>query len=214
MRACASSELYVTREYAHWRSPLPMHVIGSPAHGADQRDANTAGHRRGGADADRRPRRAQASARSICTRSRTPAISARSCARWRGSGISAACSAPAASILHNRKVVRASMGAIFHVPVEIDVPLDVVARALRAHRLPGSGRATALRRRNFGSSTATCSATRRAACRASSCRRSARRPFTIAGTGAIESLNVAADGEHVPVRAEPSMRRLASQVFR
>ncbi len=26
--------------------------------------------------------------------------------------------------LHNGKVVRASMGAIFHVPVEIDVPLD------------------------------------------------------------------------------------------
>ncbi|MEJ0099460.1 MAG: RNA methyltransferase [Pseudomonadota bacterium] len=29
--------------------------------------------------------------------------------------------------LHNGKVVRASMGAIFHVPVEIDVPLDAVA---------------------------------------------------------------------------------------
>ena len=28
--------------------------------------------------------------------------------------------------LHNGKVVRASMGAIFHVPVEIDVPLDAL----------------------------------------------------------------------------------------
>ena len=94
--------------------------------------------------------------------------------------------------VHNGKVVRASMGAIFHVPVELDVPLEVPAGPLRAHRVPGSQRASRSRRRHSGSSTATCSATKRAACRASRWTRSARRPFTIPGTGAIESLNVAA----------------------
>ena len=50
------SKIFVTRDYAHWSSKLPMHVDPVQAHGADQRDAFAAGHRRGGAVA--RARRA------------------------------------------------------------------------------------------------------------------------------------------------------------
>ena len=66
------------------------------AHGADQRDAFAAGHCRGGAAARARRAARRESARSIFTRSRIPAISAPSCARWRGSEISAASAAPTA----------------------------------------------------------------------------------------------------------------------
>ena len=47
-------------------------------------------------------------------------------------------------------------------------------------------------RRNSGNSTATCSATKAAACHARALAALKAQPFTIAGTGAIESLNVAA----------------------
>jgi TrmH family RNA methyltransferase len=62
--------------------------------------------------------------------------------------------------LHNGKVVRASMGAIFHVPVEIDVPLD----ALPASR-HSTSRESPSPHPHSATSTATCSATRRVDCR-------------------------------------------------
>ena len=44
--------------------------------------------------------------------------------------------------VHNGKAVRASMGAIFHVPVEIDVPIDALpARFGRIASLDLQGRA-------------------------------------------------------------------------
>ena len=104
--------------------------------------------------------------------------------------------------VHNGKVVRASMGAIFHVPVEIDVPLEALPAALRAHRLPGSQRASRLRRRRSGTSIATCSATKRAACRASSMScagRAGRSPFR---DGRHRIAERRGDGEHLPVRAQ------------
>jgi TrmH family RNA methyltransferase len=93
--------------------------------------------------------------------------------------------------VHNGKVVRASMGAIFHVPVEIDMPMEALpARFSRIASLDLQGRpiaapefrdfdcyiygneARGLPRDALGGINATA--------------------FTIAGTGAIDSLNVAA----------------------
>jgi len=92
---------------------------------------------------------------------------------------------------HNGKVVRASMGAIFHVPVEIDVPLAVLpARFGRVASLEFKGRSiatTAFRNFDcylFGNEARGLPPEALAAVRA--------QPFTIAGSGAIESLNVAA----------------------
>jgi TrmH family RNA methyltransferase len=92
---------------------------------------------------------------------------------------------------HNGKAVRASMGAIFHVPVEVDVPIDALpARFGRVASLEFKGRSIATTAfRNFdcfifgnegrGVPRAALDAVKA-------------QPFTIAGTGVIESLNVAA----------------------
>lgn len=92
---------------------------------------------------------------------------------------------------HNGKVVRASMGAIFHVPVEIDVALDslparfprIASLDLRGEPISSPGfrafdcyvfgnEARGLPREGLAGMNA--------------------RPFSIAGTGIMESLNVAA----------------------
>jgi TrmH family RNA methyltransferase len=93
--------------------------------------------------------------------------------------------------VHNGKVVRASMGAIFHVPVEIDVPLDVLGkRFARIASLDLQGAEVAAREfRNFdcyvfGNEARGLPRDGMSALNAT--------PFTIGGSGAIESLNVAA----------------------
>jgi TrmH family RNA methyltransferase len=92
--------------------------------------------------------------------------------------------------VHNGKVVRASMGAIFTVPVEIDVPLDALpARFERIAALDLAGQSIATPAfRNFdcyvfGSEGRGLPREALAATQA--------RTFTIAGTAAVESLNVA-----------------------
>jgi RNA methyltransferase, TrmH family len=93
--------------------------------------------------------------------------------------------------VHNGKVVRASMGAIFHVPIEVDVPLEAVpARFARIACLDLQGAsiaAPAFRKFDcyiFGNEGRGLPQQVLAGMNA--------QPFTIAGTGAIESLNVAA----------------------
>ena len=92
--------------------------------------------------------------------------------------------------MHNGKAVRASMGAIFHVPVEADVPLEGLgARYPRIACLDLRGEpVTSPAFRDFdcyvfGSEA---QGLPRAALDALGAR-----AFTIPGTGAIESLNVA-----------------------
>jgi len=92
--------------------------------------------------------------------------------------------------VHNGKVVRASMGAIFHVPVELDVPLDALpARYGRIASLDLQGQPiTAPEFRAFdcyvyGNEARGLPREALATLKA--------QPFTIKGTGAIESLNVA-----------------------
>ena len=91
--------------------------------------------------------------------------------------------------IHNGKVVRASMGAIFHVPVELDVPLDAlpgrfaaspawISQGSRLHRRTSAKFECYL----FGNEARGLPRGAEVVARA----------FTIPGTRAIESLNVAA----------------------
>ena len=93
--------------------------------------------------------------------------------------------------LYNGKVVRASMGAIFHVPVEFDVPMDALRKRFpRVACLDLNGQpiaSPAFREFDcyvFGNEARGLPHDQMATVGA--------KPFTIAGTGAIESLNVAA----------------------
>src|SRR5690349_3740410 len=93
--------------------------------------------------------------------------------------------------VHNGKVVRASMGAIFHVPVEIDVPLASLGKRFkRTASLDLQGAKVAAREFRdfdcylFGNEARGLPRDGMSALNVT--------PFTIAGSGAIESLNVAA----------------------
>jgi TrmH family RNA methyltransferase len=183
------SEIYLTRDYAHWSSPLPMHVIQSkqmaqisetrspqgiaavvpllstPAPRADERAIYLHEIQDPG---------------NLGTILRTLA--------WFGRF--RCLLSPDSVDAHNGKVVRASMGAIFHVPVEFDVPLSALpSRFKRIASLDLAGEAVAsasFRRFDcylFGNEARGLPPAASAELKA--------QPFTIAGSGAIESLNVA-----------------------
>ena len=181
------SEIYLTRDFAHWSSPLPMHVVQSKqmAQISETRSpqgiaavvpllTTTAPE----------PRRAiylheVQDPGNLGTILRTLA--------WFG-GFRCLLS-PDSVDVHNGKVVRASMGAIFHVPVEIDVPLaSLPARFDRIASLDLAGEPVASPAFRdfdcylFGNEARGLPPEARALARG----------FTIRGTGAIESLNVAA----------------------
>jgi TrmH family RNA methyltransferase len=184
-----ASEIYLTREYAHWTSELPIHVLTS-RHMAQLSET-------------RSPQGIAAIAPLLAAPAQQPGERAiylheiqdpgnlgtilRSLA-WFGSF--RCLLSPNSVDVHNAKSVRASMGAIFHVPVELDVPLQALpGRFGRIASLDLQGKpisapefrdfdcyiygneARGLPREALSGMNAT--------------------PFTIAGTGAIESLNVA-----------------------
>jgi len=184
-----ASEIYLTREYAHWRSELPIHVVNS-RHMTQLSET-------------RSPQGIAAVAPLLAAPAQQPGERAiylheiqdpgnlgtilRSLA-WFG-GFRCLLS-PNSVDVHNGKSVRASMGAIFHVPVELDVPLQALPgrfgriASLDLHGKPISApefrdfdcyiygnEARGLPREALSGMNAA--------------------PFTIAGTGAIDSLNVA-----------------------
>jgi TrmH family RNA methyltransferase len=185
-----ASEIYLTREFEHWRSSLPIHVINS-------RDMTRLSETRS-------PQGIAAVVPLLAAPAAQPGERAiylheiqdpgnlgtilRTLA-WFGKF--RCLLSPNSVDLHNGKAIRASMGAIFHVPVEIDVPMETLpARFGRIACLDLQGlpiaspefrqfdcyiygnEARGLPREALAGMNATA--------------------FTIAGTGAIESLNVAA----------------------
>jgi len=184
------SKIFVTRDYAHWSSALPMHVIQSK-HMAQISETRSP---QGIAAVVPliEPAAPRAGERAIYlheiqdpgnfgTILRTMA--------WFG-GFRCLCS-PDSVDLHNGKVVRASMGAIFHVPVEFDVTLESLPKRFkRLATLDLNGQSVASPEFRefdcyvFGNEARGLPREQMDALGA--------RPFTIAGTGAIESLNVAA----------------------
>lgn len=125
-----ASEIYLTREYAHWTSNLPIHVVNS-RHMTQLSET-------------RSPQGIAAIAPLLSAPPPRPGERAiylheiqdpgnlgtilRSLA-WFG-GFRCLLS-PNSVDMHNGKSVRASMGAIFHVPVEIDVPLQTLPERFR-----------------------------------------------------------------------------------
>lgn len=184
------SEIYLTRDFAHWSSPLPMHVVNSKqmAQISETRSPQgivavvplftTAA-----------PRAAERAIYlheiqdpgNLGTILRTLA--------WFGNF--RCLLSPDSVDVHNAKVVRASMGAIFHVPVDIDVPLVTLPtrfKRIACLDLQGESVASAAFRDFdcylFGNEAR--------GLPPGAASQLPAKAFTIAGSGAIESLNVAA----------------------
>jgi TrmH family RNA methyltransferase len=185
-----SSEIYLTREYAHWTSPLPIHVVNSRHMTQLSETRSPQGI---AAVVPILPAPAPKSGEhaiylheiqdpgNLGTILRTLA--------WFGQF--RCLLSPDSVDVHNGKAVRASMGAIFHVPVEIDVPIEALpARFPRIATLDLQGQPIAAPGfRDFdcyvyGNEARGLPREALAGMNAAA--------FTIAGTGAIESLNVAA----------------------
>jgi TrmH family RNA methyltransferase len=184
-----ASEIYLTREYGHWQSSLPMHVVSS----RQMTQLSETRSPQGIAAvvpllAAPPPQPGQRAVYlheiqdpgNLGTILRTLA--------WFG-GFRCLLG-PDSVDVHNGKAVRASMGAIFHVPVEIDVAIETLpARFGRIASLDLKGRPIASDAfRDFdcyvyGNES-------RGLPREALARMGAT-AFSIAGTGAIESLNVA-----------------------
>jgi RNA methyltransferase, TrmH family len=185
-----ASEIYVTHEFGQWQSQLPVHVINA------RHMAQISETRSQQGIAAVVPLLAAPSPRTgeraiylheiqdpgnLGTILRTLA--------WFGNF--RCLLGPDSVDVHNSKVVRASMGAIFHVPVEADVPLAALAaRFPRIACLDLRGDSIsvpAFREFDcylFGNEARGLPREALDALKA--------QPFTIDGTGAIESLNVAA----------------------
>ena len=185
-----ASEIYVTRDYAHWSSRLPMHVVQSRQMAQIRETRSPQGIAAVvpllTAEAPRPGERAIylheiQDPGNFGTILRTLA--------WFGNF---RCLTSADSVdLHNGKVVRASMGAIFHVPVELDVTLhSLPARFPRIACLDLEGEpVTSGAFQDFDCYVFGNEA--RGLPRGDLAELGVR-PFTIPGSGAIESLNVAA----------------------
>jgi TrmH family RNA methyltransferase len=184
-----ASEIYLTREYEHWQSSLPIHLVNS-RHMTQLSET-------------RAPQGIAAIVPILVAPTARPHERAvylheiqdpgnlgtilRTLA-WFG-GFRCLLS-PNSVDVHNGKVVRASMGALFHVPVELDVPIDTLpARFGRIASLDLQGRPIAhatFRKFDcyiYGNEARGLPREALAEVKATA--------FTIAGTGAIESLNVA-----------------------
>ncbi len=185
-----ASEIYLTREYEHWTSALPIHLINS-RHMTQLSET-------------RAPQGIAAVVPLLAAPPHRPGERAiylheiqdpgnlgtilRTLA-WFGKF--RCLLSPNSVDVHNGKAVRASMGAIFHVPVETDVPIETLpARFARIASLDLQGEPIAAPGfRDFdcyiyGNEARGLPREALAAMNATS--------FTISGTGAIESLNVAA----------------------
>jgi RNA methyltransferase, TrmH family len=184
------SEIYLTRDFAHWSSKLPMHIVQSKQMAQISETRSPQGIAAVVPLLEAAPPAANERAvylheiqdpGNLGTILRTLA--------WFGNF--RCLLSPDSVDVHNGKVVRASMGAIFHVPVEFDVPLDSLsARFARVASLDLKGAPVASKAFRefdcyvFGNEARGLPREQMGTLRA--------QPFTIPGTGAIESLNVAA----------------------
>ncbi len=184
-----ASEIYLTREYEHWKSPLAIHVVNS-------RHMTLASETRSPQGIAAvvpilPPLPPHPGERAIYLHEiQDPGNLGTILRTLAWFGKFRCLLSPNSVDVHNGKAVRASMGAIFHVPVEIDVPLEALsARFGRIACLDLQGQpiktptfrdfdcylygneARGLPRDALAGMNATA--------------------FTIAGTGAIDSLNVA-----------------------
>ena len=182
------SKIFVTRDYAHWSSALPMHVIQSKHMAQISETRSPQGI--AAVVPLLEPAAPRPGERAIYLHEiQDPGNFGTILRTLAWFGKFRCLLSPDSVDIHNGKVVRASMGAIFHVPIEIDVPMDALParfRRIACLDLQGSALATAEFRQFecylFGNEARGLPPGTSANARA----------FTIPGTGAIESLNVAA----------------------
>ena len=184
-----ASEIYLTREYEHWRSELPIHVLNS-RHMTQLSET-------------RSPQGIAAVVPLLAAPAPQPGERAiylheiqdpgnlgtilRSLA-WFG-GFRCLLS-PHSVDVHNGKAVRASMGAIFHVPVEFDVPLhSLPERFARIASLDLQGQPISVP--EFRQFECYVYGNEARGLPREALRELNALPFTIPGTGVIDSLNVA-----------------------
>ena len=183
------AEIYVTRDYAHWSSKLPMHVVQSKQMAQISETRSPQGI--AAVVPLIEPAAPQAGERAIYLHEIQDPGNFGTILRtlaWFGN-FRCLCSADSVD-LHNGKVVRASMGAIFHVPVEFDVPMHTLpSRFPRIACLDLHGQSIASQAFRefdcylFGNEARGLPQAQMSTLGAKS--------FTIPGTGAIDSLNVA-----------------------
>jgi TrmH family RNA methyltransferase len=188
--ALRAAEIYVTRDYAHWSSALTMHVVQSKQMAQISETRSPQGI--AAVVPLLEPAATREGERSVYLHEIQDPGNLGTILRtlaWFGNF--RCLLSPDSVDVHNGKVVRASMGAIFHVPVEIDVPLaSLPARYARIASLDLTGAAVAASA--FRSFDCYVFGNEARGLPRDQMREMNSRPFTIAGSGAIESLNVAA----------------------
>ncbi len=185
-----ASEIYLTREYEHWTSPLPIHVVNSRH--MTQLSETRSPQGIAAVVPILPPPAPRPGERAIYLHEiQDPGNLGTILRTLAWFGKFRCLLSPNSVDVHNGKAVRASMGAIFHVPVEIDVPLEALrGRFDRIASLDLRGQPiSAPQFRDFdcyiyGNEARGLPREALAEMKAT--------PFTISGTGAIESLNVAA----------------------
>jgi RNA methyltransferase, TrmH family len=184
------SEIYVTQDFAHWSSTLPIHVIKSKQM-AQISETRTPQGIAAVVPLLRAPAPLPEERAVYLHEIQDPGNLGTILRTLAWFGKFRCLLGPDSVDVHNGKVVRASMGAIFHVPVELDVPVESLpGRFARIACLDLKGAqvaSTAFREFDcyvFGNEARGLPHEQMSALHA--------QPFTIPGTGAIESLNVAA----------------------
>jgi TrmH family RNA methyltransferase len=182
------SEIYLTRDFAHWSGPLPMHVVNAKHMAQISETRSPQGI--AAVVPLLEPAKPRAGERAIYLHEIQDPGNLGTVLRtlaWFGNF--RCLLSPDSVDVHNGKVVRASMGAIFHVPVEFDVPLaSLTLRFKKIARLDLDGAPIAAAGFRdfecflFGNEARGLPADAALMAQA----------FTIPGTRAIESLNVAA----------------------
>jgi TrmH family RNA methyltransferase len=184
------SEIYFTREYAHWTSQLATHVVNS-RHMTQLSETRTPQGIAAVVPLLTTPA-PRAGERAIYLHEIQDPGNLGTILRtlaWFGNF--RCLLSPDSVDMYNGKAVRASMGAILHVPVEIDVTLESLParyERIAALEMRGDSIATPGFRQHqcfvFGNEARGLPKDALASLKANA--------FTIAGTGAIESLNLAA----------------------
>jgi len=185
-----ASEIYLTREYEHWTSPLPIHVVNS-RHMTQLSETRSPQGIAAVVPILPTPA-AQAGERAIYLYEiQDPGNLGTILRTLAWFGKFRCLLSPNSVDVHNGKAVRASMGAIFHVHVEVDVPIEALpARFDRIASLDLQGQPiTAPQFRDFdcyiyGNEARGLPRDALVGLNVTA--------FTIPGTGALESLNVAA----------------------
>jgi TrmH family RNA methyltransferase len=184
------SEIYVTRDFAHWSSKLPMHVVQSKQMAQISETRSPQGI--AAVVPLLEPAAPKPNERAVYLHEIQDPGNLGTILRtlaWFGNF--RCLLSPDSVDVHNGKVVRASMGAIFHVPVELDIPLaSLSGRFARIAALDLQGGRVASKQFRefdcylFGNEARGLPHEQMTSLAA--------QPFTIPGTGAIDSLNVAA----------------------